>query len=367
MGGDFSLVSLIHALGVLQGLVMGLALLFLSRKGRNTLFLGLFLIGFSIEFLPLMLHNLEILEHEPELLLIPLNVSWIVFPLFFIYVQKISILPGKKLANWLVVPGIVSIVIQIVIFFLPEELKFKLSGTYIFESFFILGLIYSSLVVNKINQYLNKHQNEVNNQYGSNRGKNLSWIKYFVTFCLAIIAVRTLMLIVEDNEIVHLVLSCINLILVFSIGICGFVQFNVDSVIENSQNTPKEIDTIAPIPDHLLTIIVDEIEKYFELSQEFTKKTITVNDLAMAIERHPKQVSKAINQYHHKNFNRYINELRVKKAQELLLDEAFDNLSIDGLGQEVGFHSKASFYMSFKKITGTTPKLYREKNSSIRQ
>jgi YesN/AraC family two-component response regulator len=66
----------------------------------------------------------------------------------------------------------------------------------------------------------------------------------------------------------------------------------------------------------------------------------------------------AINKHYHKNFNTYINEFRIKKAQELLKTDILADLSIEGLSREVGFHSKASFYTAFKKATGRTPMTY---------
>ncbi|UOY06781.1 AraC family transcriptional regulator [Muricauda sp. SCSIO 64092] len=58
------------------------------------------------------------------------------------------------------------------------------------------------------------------------------------------------------------------------------------------------------------------------------------------------------------NFNDLINKNRIEAFKRLTLDPKSKKYSILGLGQEVGFSSKASFYRVFKKETGMTPSEY---------
>ena len=90
---------------------------------------------------------------------------------------------------------------------------------------------------------------------------------------------------------------------------------------------------------------------------------LTIVDIAEKLKVHPRRISVAINSIHQQNFNTYVNEFRIKKAELLLADENLNNLSIEGIGLEVGFHSKSSFYSAFKKVTGTTPSNYKKKVS----
>lgn len=65
--------------------------------------------------------------------------------------------------------------------------------------------------------------------------------------------------------------------------------------------------------------------------------------------------SKIINDILLTNFNDLINQYRVDAFKQLTLEPEHKKFSILGLGQEVGFSSKASFYRVFKKETGMTP------------
>jgi two-component system response regulator YesN len=54
----------------------------------------------------------------------------------------------------------------------------------------------------------------------------------------------------------------------------------------------------------------------------------------------------------------YIQNVRIKKAQELLLNTS---ITITGIAEQTGFTSYDQFAVVFKKLTGETPSLYRKK------
>jgi YesN/AraC family two-component response regulator len=60
------------------------------------------------------------------------------------------------------------------------------------------------------------------------------------------------------------------------------------------------------------------------------------------------------------NFNELTNKFRFEEVKMLL--ENAKQYSIEGIGYEVGFASKSSFYTLFKKHTGLTPKDYIRKS-----
>lgn len=357
---DSNIVSFIHAFGILQGLVLGAVLLFINKKHKSTLFLGLFLIGFAIEFLPILLEDLKILKGRPGLILIPINLTWIIFPLFFIYVQKISIFSNERITYRVLYPGVLSIIFQIFLYFLPDSSKDFLRRTHIFDAYFILGLIYSGYIVYRINIYIKHHTHEVRNQFASDKNRQLQWVRFFAAFCLALVAVRIGTLFIDDNDVLDLFISFINLIFVFSIAIVGIIQYNVISAVQKYNAVNKESDLKKEVPSEKVLDLINRIDEYVIDHEIFTKQDLSVVNIASALNEHPRDISIAINKHYNKNFNTYINEFRVSKAKKLLRENVLSNLSVEGLSREVGFHSKASFYASFKKVTGTTPKNYME-------
>jgi AraC-like DNA-binding protein len=60
-----------------------------------------------------------------------------------------------------------------------------------------------------------------------------------------------------------------------------------------------------------------------------------------------------------RNFNGFINELRIKEARRLLADSKYDHLSIEGIGAMAGFSTKVTFHSIFKRQIGITPSYFR--------
>ena len=67
-------------------------------------------------------------------------------------------------------------------------------------------------------------------------------------------------------------------------------------------------------------------------------------------------VSNYINSSRNKNFNQYINELRINYAVNRLMNEpTLKKYTIDALAEEVGFNSRKTFSDAFLEHTGCRP------------
>ena len=63
------------------------------------------------------------------------------------------------------------------------------------------------------------------------------------------------------------------------------------------------------------------------------------------------------------SFSNWRNNLRVAYAIRILSDDTFNQLTIEGIGEKVGFKSYSTFIRSFKKVTRKTPSDYIENRS----
>lgn len=102
----------------------------------------------------------------------------------------------------------------------------------------------------------------------------------------------------------------------------------------------------------------DTIEKYITKNTYFASPEATLKDLAKRLDVNQNLVSKVINSRTGNNFNDYINQKRIQLAKEKLGNSAYAHLTVEAIGNMVGFSSKSAFYNAFKKYVGTSPSQY---------
>ena len=102
-----------------------------------------------------------------------------------------------------------------------------------------------------------------------------------------------------------------------------------------------------------------KIEDTMAHCTEIYAADFSAQQLAEAIGEHYKKVSQIINECYGCNFNAFINKYRVQEACRRMADrQNYGNLTIEGLGQSVGFKSRSTFINAFKANTGLTPSEY---------
>ena len=96
----------------------------------------------------------------------------------------------------------------------------------------------------------------------------------------------------------------------------------------------------------------------FEEEKVFLNAELKLADVASRLETPPHVLTSLINTELNKSFFELLNEYRVKEFINRSKDPALSHLSIFGIAQEVGYKSKSTFNMAFKKQTGQTPSEY---------
>ncbi|MGB0949232.1 MAG: helix-turn-helix domain-containing protein, partial [Marinirhabdus sp.] len=88
----------------------------------------------------------------------------------------------------------------------------------------------------------------------------------------------------------------------------------------------------------------------------------SLNTIAERVQISTNYLSQLINKLSGHNFSDFINTYRVEEVKLKLTDRAFSHYPILSIGLEAGFNSKSAFYNSFKKHTGISPTIFREKH-----
>lgn len=103
-----------------------------------------------------------------------------------------------------------------------------------------------------------------------------------------------------------------------------------------------------------------QIQRLIEEEKIYNRKNLTQPYLADIMKTNVHYLSTFFAQYYKTTYSDYFNELRVREACKLILDDEQRKLSIDQVSDMVGFASRSTFYPVFKKFTGITPAVFQK-------
>jgi YesN/AraC family two-component response regulator len=130
-----------------------------------------------------------------------------------------------------------------------------------------------------------------------------------------------------------------------------------EAVPEVGEEAQKEPDGPMMTPETMQKLLQSLDE--FEAGTLFTDRNMSLSYLATHINTNTKYLSRVINQHKQKDFNGYINELRVNYIiVQLNSDPVWRKYKISTLADEAGFSSHSKFATVFKSITGLSPSLF---------
>lgn len=99
-----------------------------------------------------------------------------------------------------------------------------------------------------------------------------------------------------------------------------------------------------------------EIGKTIQYLHLHYRDAIKLNEVAQYIGINDSYLCKLFKKEMGKNFTNYLNEIRIQKAKELLLES---NEPIYAIAELVGYNSESYFSRTFKKLENMSPKAYR--------
>ncbi len=128
---------------------------------------------------------------------------------------------------------------------------------------------------------------------------------------------------------------------------------------EEKQEIPaKTVAKNTSIPKETEALLLSKLEK-FESGKKYLSKDISLAQMAAIFDTNTKYLSEVINKYKKKNFNAYINELRISYiVSKLKSDPKYLNYKVSYLAEECGFSSHSIFSAAFKSATGITPNVF---------
>ena len=219
-----------------------------------------------------------------------------------------------------------------------------------------------------------QHQTKVKDTFAFKEKISLNWIKYLVIGNLFLTAVVMFVIfsatqfnLFPMEKVFPIVASSISALIFFG-GVFGFRQSSIFFHLPSFQQEPvpkvsgpKQAEyKKSGLQKSEVSRLAKQVLDYMEKEEAYLDEDLSLPRLAKSLNRSTAQISQLINQEYQQNFYDFVNTFRVKKAEKMLLNPAYDHYTVLGIGLECGFKSKSSYHRAFKKFTGKSPSQYRK-------
>ncbi len=112
----------------------------------------------------------------------------------------------------------------------------------------------------------------------------------------------------------------------------------------------------------LVDELYEKIQQKIVLEKKYRDAEYSAKQLAVDLQTNTRYISAVINLRFQQNYSSLVNELRIRDALYLLIDQRYADCTVEDIATMVGFSNRQSFYAAFYRIKGMTPKEYRQHN-----
>jgi AraC-like DNA-binding protein len=370
-------------LGVFQGLLLSW---FFIKNGRNNRkanqYQGLFLLTLSLAIFEEWLNNTGYIVKVLSVTNFSEPLNFAFGPLFYLFVRS-SLNPDEKRKDWVhFILFIFWLFYMIFHFIQPDEIKFN---SYVETKHPDWEYLYVPVKISQdplgIKDYVNQMMII----------QLVAYIVATIIFILKKIRFLNQSLFKTDNEPLIIVRnSTIHFLILFALLVGTKFYFGMKSdiggylvatyvsfmiywtsyrVLNRSDffNTPGSFLFFpalkykkSSLSDDSKELILARINREMEVNKYFTNNLASLSGLSKQINESSHHVSQVINEKLNKNFFELLAVYRVKYARKLIQEDKEAKLTVEELAELVGYNSKSSFNIAFKKYTSKTPSEYRK-------
>jgi AraC-like DNA-binding protein len=205
---------------------------------------------------------------------------------------------------------------------------------------FIYGRLFRNL------HFLSRHQN-------SDRDVSSSFIYYFYWISFTALLLIPLHVVLQLNGIHHPSVEDFHgsaIVLSSLIFLETYYLWKYPEMLREEKTPVVPLD-YSPDLVEKLNVLMLEIKPY-------KKADLTVSDLAELLGTRSHILSRVINDNFDKNFRDFVNTYRIEEFIALANTKEYKHYTFLALAQEVGFNSKSTFNLAFKKLMNQSPREY---------
>ena len=130
-------------------------------------------------------------------------------------------------------------------------------------------------------------------------------------------------------------------------------KYNITEIKE------KKADYRSLVSPQMMDELQEKIMKIIVFDKKYRDKDQSAKQLAEDIGTNTRYISAVVNSRFHCNFTSFVNKYRIDDAMSILVDKRYQDLNVEEVGTMVGFSNRQSFYASFFRVLGMTPRDYR--------
>ena len=360
------------------------------KKNKAKFFLGVFMFILFLLFLSHAFYFNKQVEVYWFFDIIFIFCSLSVYPLYYCYIKLLTVETKFQIKNFrMFLPAIVLVCISAITYLLMHSeqrnlyvnevlfankpikntnLLFQIQASMLY----LVPIIYISQIfytIVKGTKFIKDYNKTIANFYSNIDDKTIDWAVpilnslVVVSLLSVVCSVLGRAFFLEETWILYAPMLCFS-ILFFIAGFLGNIQnhsvvnmeidilFSIDKGIDSEIRTANEdIFNSNKLKDELLDL--------FENKQIFTNADLKIVDLANMLNTNRTYISNVINNELYSSFSKFVNQYRIKKAKELLLQDNGNQHTLEFVAQQVGFGSIHTFIRAFKEIEGITPGIYR--------
>ncbi len=374
MLNTFFLVYLLCA-GII-GMLAASILIFININKEVTRYLGIHLFVVSFHALSIVaIYNNTILQ-IPHIYYLDHALLMINGPVLYFYLREVLTKQkySFKLDVWHFLPAVALFIYHVPFYIKSANEKHEIIKSVLGEStminkdilhqdFFFVFIAFSVVIYSIMNFQLYFKFNKQTESSKTELAYFFKWVRLFMIFGFTNVILFLIITInVESgfvtNKLMQLVLGFHILIISITLFTNPHLLYGIIKPISLKEAFEIKTGKMRPLfnclqKDAYLNTLVNYLSSNPFLKTDFTLKTMSEET---SIPLH--HLSFLINDHYKVNFNDFINRHRIEYVIRKDKESKWNNYSIEGIANEIGFKSKSTFINSFRKLTGTTPYNY---------
>lgn len=340
------IIFFISAAGCFNGIILSAYFLFFNK----TKILSNYLFGFLLLILSVRISKSVIWYFEPDIPIIfvqfGLAICFFIGPLLFIYLKS-SLTQSKIMSlSWKIILWICFAIVFILMLFFTDASQLDLWKKYFVKIIYFQWLFFivaSGFLIKPI----------LRNFFKKSLKPNEKWL--LAVYCANLMIVLNYVVSFFNVFNLSYITGAISFSIIFYVNVLILLhRKKTDDLFNNGVQKYSN----KKIEDTQALVLIDKLHQVLKEHKLHQNPNLKLVDLALYLNISSHQLSQLLNDNLGKTFSNFLNEYRISKACEIIASE--NNLKLEAVGYEVGYNSKSNFFASFKKITGTTPSIFKE-------